>query len=257
MTHESRTVLFILIGLGLVACDAAADAEEREPIATPTTLSTNSPRDTLTTEEREQGFRLLFDGETLSGWRGFKRDDVPSAWIVEDGAIHFTAEGAREDRGTIISAERFGDFELRLEWKISPGGNSGILFRVSETTDRPYESGPEMQVLDDAGHPDGGNPKTSAGANYGLHAPSPAAARPVGEWNDARILVRGSHVAHWLNGRKIVEYELGSEEWARLVSDTKFAEWPEYGRNAVGHIGLQDHGAPVWYRNIRIRTIEP
>ncbi len=257
MMPDSHSVLVLLAVLGLVSCDAAANAGEREPAATVTTVSSSSPRDTLPMEEREQGFRLLFDGETVDGWRGFRREDVPSAWVVEDGALHFTAEGPREDRGSIISAEQFGDFELRLEWKISAGGNSGIFFGVSETTDTPYMSGPEMQVLDDAGHPDGEDPRTSAGSNYALHAPSSPVVRPVGEWNEVRILVERGHVEHWLNGLKIVEYELGSEEWTRLVADSKFGAWPEYGRHPVGHVGLQDHGDPVWYRNIRIRPIEP
>jgi hypothetical protein len=254
---ESFSLLLTLSVLGLVACDAAANTGEREPAANSGTASSTSLRDTLTTEEREQGFRLLFDGETVDGWRGFGRADLPSAWVVGDGVLHFTAEGPREDRGSIISTEQFGDFELRLEWKISPGGNSGIFFGVSETTDTPYMSGPEMQVLDDAGHPDGQAPKTSAGSNYGLHAPSSSVVRPAGEWNEVRILVERGHVEHWLNGLKIVAYELGSEEWERLVAESKFGAWPEYGRHPVGHVGLQDHGDPVWYRNIRIRPIEP
>lgn len=257
MLLESLPALLPLAALGLVACDAAGNAGEREPIATRTTVSSSMPPDTLPTEEREQGFRSLFDGETMSGWRGFRREDVPSAWVVEDGTMHFRVEEGRENRGDIITAERFGDFELRLEWKISPGGNSGIFFGVSETTDTPYRSGPEMQVLDDAGHRDGQDPRTSAGSNYALHAPSSPVTRPVGEWNEVRIVREKDHVEHWLNGVKILEYELGSEEWERLVADSKFAAWPDYGRHPVGHVGLQDHGDPVWYRNIRIRLIDP
>lgn len=257
MILESLPMLLPLAALGLVACDAAGGTGEREPIPSDTRVSSSLPRDTLPTEEREQGFRLLFDGETMNGWRGFRREDVPSAWVVQDGALHFTGEGSREDRGDVITVEQFGDFELRLDWKIAPGGNSGIFFRVSETTDTPYQSGPEMQVLDDGGHVDGQNPTTSAGSNYALHAPSSSTIRPVGEWNEIRILVDGGHVEHWVNGRKVVEYELGSEDWERLVADSKFAQWPDYGRHPVGHIGLQDHGNPVWYRNIRIRPIEP
>jgi hypothetical protein len=260
-TEQERTVMSEVIPMlsaltvfGLVGCYAAAAAGESDP-ETPAPTQAASLQNTLTTEEREQGFRLLFDGETLEGWRGFRRDDVPAAWVIEDGALHFTDQGEREDRGDIITVEQFGDFEVRLEWKISPGGNSGIFFRVSETTQRTYESGPEMQVLDDAQHPDGGSPKTSAGSNYALHAPDPGNVRPVGEWNEVRILAVGGHVEHWLNGLKVVEYELGSEEWERLVADSKFAEWPDYGRHAVGHLALQDHGDPVWYRNIRVRSI--
>ena len=151
----------------------------------------------------------------------------------------------------------YEDFELRLEWKISPGGNSGIMFGVSETTRRTYEAGPEMQVLDNAGHPDGAAPVTSAGSNYALHAPSLDVTRPVGEWNEVRLIVVERRVEHWLNGQQIVTYQLGSDEWERLVAESKFVQWPEYGRQAEGHIALQDHGNHVWYRMIRIRRIEP
>ncbi len=209
---------------------------------------------TLTEEERTQGFQLLFDGHTLNEWRGFRREGVPTAWTVQDGAIHFMAEG---ERGDIITNEMYEDFELRLEWKISPGGNSGIMFGVSEATRRTYEAGPEMQVLDNAGHADGQAPVTSAGSNYALHAPSVDATRPVGEWNEVRLIVIDGQVEHWMNGQQIVAYELGSDEWEHLVADSKFAEWPEYGRQAEGHLALQDHGNHVWYRNIRIRRIEP
>lgn len=252
---EALPVFAMLTFLGLVACDGSSPGDT-SPEA-PAQARAAAPGDTLPTEEREQGFRLLFDGRTLDGWRGFRREDVPGAWVVEDGTLHFTGAGGGDDRGDIITVEQFGDFELRLEWKISPGGNSGIFFRVSETTDRTYESGPEMQVLDDAGHADGRDPKTSAGSNYALHAPSARTIRPVGEWNEIRILATGGHVEHWVNGVMVVRYELGSEEWERLVADSKFAAWPDYGRHAVGHIALQDHGDPVWYRNIRVRALEP
>jgi hypothetical protein len=164
---------------------------------------------------------------------------------------------AEGERGDIITNEMYEDFELRLEWKISPGGNSGIMFGVSEATRRTYEAGPEMQVLDNAGHADGQAPVTSAGSNYALHAPSVDATRPVGEWNEVRLIVIDGQVEHWMNGQQIVAYELGSDEWEHLVADSKFAEWPEYGRQAEGHLALQDHGNHVWYRNIRIRRIEP
>ncbi len=209
---------------------------------------------TLTEEEQAQGFQLLFDGHAADAWRGFRREGVPTSWIVDDGTIHFTAEG---ERGDIITKEMFGDFELRLEWKISPGGNSGIMFGVSETTRSTYQAGPEVQVLDNARHPDGAAPVTSAGSNYALHAPTVDATRPVGEWNEVRLIVNQRQVEHWLNGQQIVAYELGSDEWERLVANSKFAQWPEYGRQAEGHIALQDHGNHVWYRSIRIRRIEP
>jgi len=184
---------------------------------------------TLTPTELESGWRLLFDGTTLDGWRGFLRDEAPGGWQVVDGAITRVGGG-----GDLITDEEFADFEISLEWKLEPGGNSGIMYRVSEGARRTFESGPEMQVLDDDGHADGESPLTSAGSNYGLHPAPEGVVRPAGEWNAVRIVVRGAHVEHWLNGIKMVEYELWSPEWEQLVAASKFVEWPTYGRAKLG-----------------------
>jgi hypothetical protein len=205
----------------------------------------------LTEAERANGWRLLFDGETLDGWRPFKGEGVPEGWAVEDGTLARVGAG-----GDIITDEAFEDFELSLEWRIAPGGNSGIFYLVSEDADYIWEAAPEMQVLDDDGHPDGQSELTSAGANFALHPAPRGVVRPAGEWNEARIVVRDGHVEHWLNGRPIVEYELGSEDWQRRVAASKFAEWDRYGQTRAGAIGLQDHGDPVWYRSIKVRPLE-
>ena len=206
----------------------------------------------LNDAERGQGWVLLFDGESLDGWKGYRRADVPDSWRVVDGTLHFAPGG---EGGDILTSAQFANFELALEWKISPSGNSGVMIRVSEDQEWPYETGPEMQVLDNSGHRDGRNPLTSAGSNYGLHAPAMDATVAVGEWNRARMVVNGNRVEHWLNDQLVVEYELGSEAWNALVAGTKFEEMPGYGRNSRGHIALQDHGDPVWYRNIKIREL--
>jgi hypothetical protein len=205
---------------------------------------------TLTAEEIEDGWRLLFDGRTTAGWRGFKSQSVPDGWDVVDGALTRVGGG-----GDLMTSDQFEDFELALEWKLAEGGNSGIMFRVTEDADETYHTGPEVQILDDANHPDGQNRATSAGANYALHPPARDVVRPIGEWNQVRLIVDGSHVEHWLNGEKIVEYELGSADWEERVADSKFAEWPGYGRAPRGHIVLQDHGDWVAFRNIRIRPL--
>ncbi len=228
-------------GAGETKTEEAADADAAQE-------APNS----LTRQEASEGFELLFDGQALDGWRGYGRDDLPGGWSAEDGAIAYTPE---VEGGDIITRDTFTDFDLRLEWRISPGGNSGIMYGVVEGPEYSYYSGPEMQVLDNAGHPDGGDALTSAGADYGLYAPSADVTRPVGEWNEVRIVRRGNHVEHWLNGMKIVEYELGDDEWKSLVAASKFAEWPDYGMHHEGHIALQDHGARVWYRNLRIRRL--
>jgi hypothetical protein len=202
--------------------------------------------------EAADGWRPLFDGRTLAGWRGYRRAAPPAGWQVVDGAITRVAGG-----GDLMTDEEFGSFELALEWKISPGGNSGIIYRVVEDSSLAYvwQSGPEFQVLDNAAHADGRDPLTSAGSNFALYAPVRDVTRPVGEWNDARIVVSGSHVEHWLNGVKLLEYELGGPEWEGRVQASKFRTMPRYGRGARGHIALQEHEAWVAYRNIRIRTL--
>jgi hypothetical protein len=195
-------------------------------------------------------WRPLFNGRTLEGWRGFTTPTVPAGWTVVDGALARTGPG-----GDILTVEEFGDFELRLQWKLAAGGNSGILFRVVETGSQVWESGPEMQILDNARHADGQNPLTSAGANYALHAPARDVTRPIGEWNDVRLVVAGAEVEHWLNGVKVVDYELWSPSWESLVKGSKFATMPAYARAKRGRIALQDHGDPVWFRNITIRPL--
>ncbi len=206
---------------------------------------------TLSGQEQSDGFELLFDGESTRGWRGFRSEQMPAGWTVEDGTLTRSAGG-----GDVITEQQFADFELHLQWKISPGGNSGIFFHVSEEKGGVYETGPEMQVLDNDLHPDGANPMTSAGANYAMHAPPEDVTRPVGEWNTVRLRIQDGHVQHWLNGVPVVEYQLGSPEWEALLAKSKFTRWPGYGKTGRGHIALQDHGDPVWYRNIRVKRLD-
>jgi hypothetical protein len=195
-------------------------------------------------------WRTLFDGRSLEAWRGFKQDSVPAGWQVVDGALTRVGEA-----GDLITRDEFGDFELTLEWKVVEGGNSGIMYRVTEHAEATYEIGPEMQVLDDARHEDGRSRLTAAGSAYGLYPAPAGVVKPAGQWNAVRIVVRGSHVEHWLNGTKVVEYQLGSPDWEARVRASKFRQWPGYGRAASGHIALQDHGDRVAYRNIKVRTL--
>ena len=202
----------------------------------------------------DTAWRSLFDGQTTNGWRAYKGTGMHPQWQARDGML--TVAGKGGDAGDIVTNDQFGDFELELEWKVPRGGNSGIFYRAAETAERIYEAAPEYQVPDDARHPDGKNPLTSAGAAYGLYAPPRGVVKPAGEWNQARIVVRGNHVEHWLNGQKVVDYELGSADWSAKVQASKFKDWPGYGKSARGHIGLQDHGDTVSFRNIRIRELK-
>lgn len=205
---------------------------------------------TMTPSEPASQWRTLFDGTTLAGWRGFRTTEPPAGWTPVEGALVRTSAG-----GDLMTVDQFGDFELQLEWKLTPGGNSGIMFRVTTAGAQTYETGPELQVLDNAGHADGKDPRTSAGSNYALHAPVRDVTRPIGEWNAVRLVVKGAHVEHWMNGVKLLEYELWSPDWEARVAASKFDAWKGYGRATRGHIVLQDHGDLVSYRNIRIRPL--
>jgi hypothetical protein len=195
-------------------------------------------------------WRTLFDGRSLAAWRGFKKASVPAGWQIVDGALTRVGKA-----GDLITRDEFRDFELELEWKVAEGGNSGIMYRVTENAEETYETGPEMQVLDVARHKVGQSRLTAAGSAYGLYPAPAGVVKPAGQWNTVRIVVRGNHVEHWLNGIKVVEYELGSPDWAAKVQASKFKQWPGYGRAASGHIALQDHGDRVAYRDIKVRTL--
>lgn len=210
------------------------------------------PHNTLSQAEQAAGWMLLFDGKTLDAWRGFGRDDVPDGWQIVDGALTRVGPG-----GDIITRETFENFELSLDWRIAPGGNSGIFYHVQEQGySAVWQTGPEMQILDNAGHPDGQDPSTSAGANYALHAPIGDTTRPVGAYNRAKIVVRGKHTQYWLNGVKVVEFEKDSDDWKKRVAASKFAQMRGFGRYSRGHIALQDHGDRVQFRNIKIRRLD-
>ena len=217
-------------------------------LATPLTAQEHNR---LTAAERAAGWQLLFDGNSLEGWRGYNSEFMPTGWSVENGMLTRTGPG-----GDIITEQQFGDFELYLEWLVGPGGNSGVLVRAVEGQEEVYHGAPEMQILDDAGHPDGRSPLTSAGSNYGLHGAPHGIVKSAGEWNSSRIVVVNNQVEHWLNGDKVVEYELGSADWLRRVANSKFAQWPAYGRASRGHIGIQDHGDRVSFRNLKVREIK-
>ena len=213
------------------------------------TLGTAAANNTLTKKEEAEGWRLLFDGKTTDGWRGYRKVSIPDGWKIVDGAL--TRAAAASD---IVTIDQFADFELKIDWNISPNGDSGIFYRVSETEDVAWKSAPEFQVIDNAAK--GLKAGQLAGANYDLHPPSRDVTRPVGSWNEARIVARGPHVEHWLNGVKIVEYELWNEDWESRVKASQYKEFPLYARKKQGHIGLRDQGERVAYRNIKIRELK-
>ncbi|MBI1338902.1 DUF1080 domain-containing protein [bacterium] len=258
--RESATLAGgVLVAALLAACAPAADAPPTPssapaaPAAAAGAPSGAMTPNTLSAAELAEGWTLLFNGQTLDGWRSYKADAPPAQWVIEDGALSLSSGGG----GDIMTAAEYGPFDLKLEWKISPGGNSGVIYLVKtlETAPNTYNTGPEMQVLDDERHRDGAIPSHRAGALYDLVIPSQAAARPVGEWNEARIVFTGSRLEHWLNGVKIVETSYGDADWAAKVEGSKFRTMPDFGKASSGHIALQDHGDRVWYRNIKLKPL--
>ncbi len=253
MRANGIVLALLTTSVTLTACGGGGDAE---PAVETDVENVEVASTGVEASEVEEGFQPLFDGESLSGWRGYGMDGLPAGWMAHGGILHFAPPEGEAPRSDLMTIDPYTDFELRLEWAVSEGGNSGIMFRVTEDGGSSYHTGPEYQILDNAGHRDGARPETSTASNYALHAPSADLSRPAGEFNETRLIVQGSHVEHWLNGEKVVEYTLGDEEWEALVAASKFAAWEGYGRQPSGHIVLQDHGDEVRFRNIRIKVLE-
>lgn len=206
---------------------------------------------TITPAQADSGWELLFDGHSMAKWRGYKSDTMPSGWHAQDGTLE--KAGSADD---IVTRREFTDFDLRFDWMLDSAGNAGVFYRGTEEYPKIYWTGPEYQLLDDAHAADGKNRLTSAGAAYGLY-PSPAGiVHPANQWNHGRIVVRGNHVEHWMNGRKLLEYDLHSADWKAKVAASKFSKWPDYGMMPSGHIAIQgDHNGALHLRNIRIRPL--
>lgn len=254
--------LFILIILVVaVACNNPGQKEEQqEPGAMEQEM--NQPN-TLTQAEIEEGWQLLFDGMSTEHWRGYNKDEFPLGWEVLDGTLHVIGSGRGEagHGGDIITKQKFRNFELSLEWKVSIGGNSGIFYLAEEIPDEPiWKNAPEMQILDNINHPDaklGIQGNRQAGALYDLIPAEPQTARPAGEWNHVKIMVYKGTVVHWMNGEQVLEYHLWTDDWKNMVAESKFGEYDAFINTAAeGHIGLQDHGDDVWFRNIKILELD-
>lgn len=248
--------LFLVGSLVITSCGPAAQREAAEEVAA------ELPINTLSEEEIAEGFYLLFDGESFDGWRGYNKEHFPaSGWVIEDGALKVEGQGTGEaggEGGDIIYDRKFRDFHLKLEWKVSRGGNSGIFYLGQEIPGEPvWKSAPEMQILDNENHIDGqlgvdGNRK--AGSLYDLIPAVPQNANPYGEWNKAEVIVYRGTVVHRMNGANVLEYHLRTSDWDRMIAESKFAPYAEwFGQALEGYISLQDHGDDVWFRNIRIK----
>jgi hypothetical protein len=217
-----------------------------------TALLSAAPANQLTEEEKSAGWKLLFDGTTTNGWHTFKKQSFPEkGWVVEDGWLHCLAKGG----GDLISEAEYDDFELLWDWKLAPSGNSGVKYFVLES--RNQVLGHEYQMLDDERQPGvkKGNRKQFTAAFYDVLPPGPTQVKPPGEINSSRILVKGNHVEHWLNGEKVLEYECGSDVVKAAVAASKFKNVAGFGDKVKAHLLLQDHQSEVWFRNVKLREL--
>jgi len=246
-----KLIFLIVMAITMASCGGQRQQAEEK-----------APDNTLTETEIAEGWILLFDGETPGNWRGYNKDYFPNGWVIENGTLRCIGTGRGEaggrEGGDIIFDEKFSNFELSLEWKISPGGNSGIFYLAQERPDMTiWQTAPEMQVLDNTGHIDGRNEIHSAGSLYDLIGVPQDKVRPVGEWNHSKLIVFRGTVEHWLNGEMVVQYHLWTPRWNQMVAESKF---PQYNPNWAdvaqeGFVGLQDHGDDVWYKNIKLRRL--
>ncbi|MCC6408179.1 MAG: DUF1080 domain-containing protein [Planctomycetes bacterium] len=233
------------VGCRRVQTQVGVDLPRFERVAMPA-----GARNSLTDTERAEGWRSLFDGASTAGWRNYGKEGAPTGWAAENGELVRVGDG-----GDLVTEELFDSFELEFDWRLWPGGNSGVFFHVVDGFDAVWRTGPEFQLLDNAGHADGQDPLTSTGANYALHAPEFDDTQPITTWNHARLVVDGAHVEHWLNGVKQCEYELWTDAWKARVAGSKFAAMPDYGLAKTGRIALQDHGDRVAFKNVKLRPI--
>lgn len=251
-----RLIVFAaLLFVGQTACGTGVTSTA----ASADTLPTHNK---LTKQERQQGWELMFDGLTTRGWHKYGGKVVGTAWRVADGSLYLDTTQKEnwqiKGGGDIMSDEQYDDFHLKLEWKIARNGNSGIMFYAQEDTTKyrwPWETAPEMQVLDNNGHPDAKIITHRAGDLYDLISAKPETVRVAGQWNQVEIKCLKGQLEFWLNGVNVVSTTLWEDGWKKMVAASKFSKMPDFGKFKKGHIALQDHGDLVWYRNIKIRRL--
>jgi hypothetical protein len=249
-----KKFFYLLTAVSLIACNDDA-SEKKEEKQTETTTTTNS---LLTADEQKEGWQLLFDGSTTKGWHNFGGGAPHAGWKVADGNLWWDPS-AKSDTSVadITSDEEFENFDLKLEWKVDTAGNSGIMFYVQEDTayKKPYHTGPEMQVLDNAKHPDSKIIKHRAGDLYDLISCSKETVKPALEWNQVEIKSLNGKLDFWLNGENVVSTTMWDDNWKKMIAASKFRQWPDFGTFKKGRICLQDHGNKVWFRNIKIKKL--
>lgn len=202
--------------------------------------------------ESRMGWTILFDGNDLSKFRCYQKQQPGESWKVENGIMKFKKKKNGAEKENLITIDKFQFFDLRLDWMLPVPGNSGIIFRVAETDGPPYKTGPEMQIF----HQMNAGVETDTGSCYGLYPPEVANMNPVGQWNKSRLLIKpGNRVSHFLNGELLCSYLMGGDDWKKRVENSKFKNWEQFGKISRGHICLQDHGSEIWFRNIRLKRL--
>ena len=247
-----KRVIFYACVLLLPACGSAPDLASQLYAE----LDFSTAPNTLAAKEKQAGWQLLFDGRTTDGWHGYNMQGIPGVWSIEEGAIVVDGKGGGEEQD-VITEGVYRDFAFTVEYKLSPGSNSGIIFQVKEDTlyRYPYETGPEFQLIDHENWPDKLEDWQIHGANYAMYPPKAKPYNPAGEWNRLLLVVKGNHVTQWINGVEVVRYEKYSDEWVQLRNSGKWADYPDYGIADEGHIALQNHGTKLWFRNIKIKQL--
>ena len=246
----------ILLCLGLILMVSFTPAKKADPLTLYRQIDQSAKQNTLTPFEQKNGWKLLFDGKTTSGWHGYNLKGFADCWIIEDGVFTTTTKGGAESQD-IITNKKYRNFALSVDFKLMKGTNSGIIFQISEDHKYkyPYETGPEFQIIDQDNWPDPLKDWQICGANYAMYPPKSLPSKPIGEWNHLLLVVHGNHVSQMINGVIVVEYEKYCDEWKKLRDSGKWASFHDYGKFDEGFISLQNHGTKVWFRNIKLKEI--
>ena len=254
MKSSISLVSVLLMAVFFLSCTVESG---RDAVALYQEIDTKSLPNTLSRQEAKKGWILLFDGKKTDGWRGFNMKIFPDCWAIEEECLTMNSQGGGEDQD-IITSQVYRSFAFSVEYKLTTGANSGILYQVSENQKYkfPYETGPEFQVIDHENWPDKLEDWQINGANYAMYPPMVKPYKPLGEWNHAVLVVDGNQVTQILNGQVVVRYEKSSEEWMKLRNSGKWLDFPDWGSFDSGHISLQNHGTKVWYRSIKIKELK-
>ena len=253
MKKLTTKILFLIMIVVIISC---GKSKPKDAVALYSEIDKTAAPNTLTEKEKKNGWRLLFDGKTTDGWRGYNMKIFPDCWAIEDESLTMNSKGSQEDRD-IITNKKYRDFVLSLEYKLTKAANSGIIFQIAEDPKYkfPYETGPEFQVIDHENWPDKLEDWQMNGANYAMYPPMAKPYKALGEWNQLFLMVRGNMVTQMLNGVDVVKYEKNSEEWKKLRNSGKWSAFPDWGNFDEGHISLQNHGTKAWYRSIKLKEI--